>query len=143
MMHPRLLDNDNYRRLVRARDLIHDAYTEPLRLVDVAGWAHMSPFHFHRQFCSAFGETPHACLTRLRMERAKHLLRSGELPVTEVCFESGFESLGSFSTRFTRYTGCAPSRYRATVRPLFNVPSAYGRLVMPGCFWLMQSGAPG
>ena len=74
------------------------AYAEPIELADVAARAHCSRFHFLRSFRAAYGETPRAYLTRRRIERAKDLLRSANLTVTEVSFLVGFTSLGSFST---------------------------------------------
>jgi AraC-like DNA-binding protein len=72
----------------------------------------VSESHFARSFKAAFGETPHRYLLRRRMERAKALLRAGELSVTEVCLEVGFTSLGSFSTQFRRFVGESPTAYR-------------------------------
>jgi AraC-like DNA-binding protein len=82
-------------RLRRARDFIYSAYAQRLDLPTISKQAQLSPFHFLRCFRSAFELTPHEYLTHLRIERAKELLASEHLPVTEVCFEVGFESLGS------------------------------------------------
>ena len=73
----------------------------------------MSPGHFSRSFRAAYGETPYSYLMTRRIERAKALLRRGDLSVTEVCFEVGCTSLGSFSSRFTELVGESPSAYRA------------------------------
>ncbi len=73
----------------------------------------MSTGHFARSFRAAFGETPYGYLMTRRVERAKALLRRGDLSVTEVCFEVGCTSLGSFSARFTALVGESPSAYRA------------------------------
>ncbi len=86
--------------LRRARDLIDRDYGEPLDLDAMAGEAGYSRFHFARAFTAAYGETPRAYLTRRRIERAKTLLRTANLSVTEICFLVGFASLGSFSARF-------------------------------------------
>src|SRR3954471_209862 len=88
------------RHLLRARDLIDARYAEPLDVAAIARAAHASPAHFSRSFRAAFGETPHQYLITRRMERAKHLLRSTNLSVTEVSLEVGFRSLGSFSATF-------------------------------------------
>jgi AraC-like DNA-binding protein len=88
------------------------AYAEPLDLEALARRAGYSRFHFLRAFRDAFGETPRAYLTRRRIERAKTLLRSANLTVTEVCFLVGFSSLGSFSARFSELVGRSPSEYR-------------------------------
>ena len=87
-------------------------YAEPLSLELVAQRAGYSRFHFLRAFRKAYGETPRAYLTRRRIERARDLLRSANLTVTEICHLVGFSSLGSFSERFTELVGCSPSQYR-------------------------------
>src|SRR6266511_947770 len=99
--------------LRRARDVIDRDYALPLDLDTIARAAGYSKYHFARSFSSAYGETPAAYLTRRRVERAKSLLRTANLTVTEVCFMVGFESLGSFSSRFRRLVGVTPSDYRA------------------------------
>jgi transcriptional regulator GlxA family with amidase domain len=88
-------------------------YAEPLDVPALARAALMSPGHFSRSFRAAFGETPHSYLMTRRIERAKALLRRGDMSVTEVCFAVGCTSLGSFSTRFTELVGESPSAYRA------------------------------
>ena len=100
------------RHLLRVRDLIDRAYAGPLDIPALARSAHVSEAHFARSFKAAFGETPHRYLLRRRMERAKALLRAGELSVTDVCLEVGFTSLGSFSTQFRRFVGESPTAYR-------------------------------
>ena len=117
--------------LRRARDLIDLRYAEPLALDDLAREAGYSKYHFARAFAVAYGETPRAYLTRRRLERAKTLLRSANLTVTEICFAVGFESLGSFSSLFGRVVGQTPSGYqRAAVR-------SGGPPPIPGCVVLM------
>jgi len=100
-------------RLRRARDRMDRDYAEPLDVAALARVALMSPGHFSRSFRAAFGETPYSYLMTRRIERAKALLRRGDLSVTEVCFAVGCTSLGSFSTRFTELVGESPSAYRA------------------------------
>lgn len=87
-------------------------YAEPLNVPELARAALMSPGHFSRSFRAAFGETPYSYLMTRRVERAKALLRRGDLSVTEVCFAVGCSSLGSFSSRFTELVGESPSAYR-------------------------------
>ena len=99
--------------LRRARDLIDRDYARPLDVPAMARAALMSPAHFSRRFRAAYGETPYSYLMTRRIERAKALLRRGDLPVTEVCFAVGFTSLGSFSSRFSELVGESPSAYRA------------------------------
>jgi len=100
-------------RLRRARDLVDRDYAEPLDVPALARVALMSPGHFSRSFRAAYGETPYGYLMTRRIERAKALLRRGDLSVTEVCFAVGCTSLGSFSSRFTELVGESPSGYRA------------------------------
>ncbi len=100
-------------RLRRARDAMDRDYVLPLDVPALARVALMSPGHFSRSFRAAFGETPYSYLMTRRIERAKALLRRGDLSVTEVCFAVGCTSLGSFSSRFTELVGESPSAYRA------------------------------
>ncbi|MER5733869.1 helix-turn-helix transcriptional regulator [Streptomyces sp. NPDC002138] len=100
-------------RLRRARDAMDRDYAEPLDVPALADIALMSPGHFSRSFRAAFGETPYSYLMTRRVERAKALLRRGDLSVTEVCFAVGCTSLGSFSSRFTELVGESPSAYRS------------------------------
>jgi len=100
-------------RLRRARDLMDRDYAKPLDVPALARAALMSPGHFSRSFRAAFAETPYSYLMTRRIERAKALLRRGDLTVTDVCFEVGCTSLGSFSSRFTELVGESPSAYRA------------------------------
>jgi AraC-like DNA-binding protein len=99
--------------LRRARDLMDREYALPLDVAAIARAALMSTAHFSRQFRAAYGETPYAYLMTRRVERAKALLRRGDLTVTEVCFAVGCTSLGSFSARFTEVVGETPTAYRA------------------------------
>ena len=101
------------RHLRRARDLMDREYARPLDVPALAQAAYMSPAHFSRQFRAAYGETPYAYLMTRRIERAKSLLRGGDLSVTDVCLAVGCTSLGSFSARFTQVTGETPTAYRA------------------------------
>jgi AraC-like DNA-binding protein len=97
----------------QARDRMDRDYAEPLDVPTLARAAFMSPGHFSRSFRAAYGETPYSYLMTRRIERAKALLRRGDLSVTEVCFEVGCTSLGSFSSRFTELVGESPSAYRS------------------------------
>ena len=117
--------------LRRARDLIDRDYAQPLDLDAMAREARYSRFHFARAFAGAFGETPRAYLTRRRIERAKTLLRTANLSVTEICMLVGFESLGSFSSRFRTLVGQSPTGYRQAAVLAGGVPP------IPGCVVLM------
>ena len=102
-----------WRRLNRGRDYIHARFECALTLPEIASAAFLSPFHFLRGFKEVFRLTPHEYLSACRVERAKFLLERTELPVTEICFSIGFESLGSFSSWFTRLTGSSPRAWRS------------------------------
>jgi AraC-like DNA-binding protein len=99
-------------RLRRVRDRMDREYDQPLDVEALARDAHMSAGHFSRQFRLAYGESPYSYLMTRRIERAMALLRRGGLSVTEVCFEVGCSSLGTFSTRFTELVGMPPSVYQ-------------------------------
>ena len=103
---------DDFVWLRRARDRIDREYAQPLDVESIARDVHMSAGHYSRQFKAAYGETPYSYLMTRRVERAMALLRKGDLNVTEVCFEVGFSSLGTFSSRFTELVGVPPSVYR-------------------------------
>jgi AraC-like DNA-binding protein len=106
-------DIDELRRLRRARDRMDREYAQPLDVPALARTALMSPAHFSRRFRAVYSETPYSYLMTRRIERAKALLRRGDLSVTAVCFAVGCTSLGSFSARFTELVGETPSAYRA------------------------------
>ena len=97
-------------RLRRVRDRIDRDYMQPLNVEELARGVHMSAGHLSRQFRLAYG--PYSYLMTRRIERAMALLRRGGMTVTEVCFEVGCSSLGTFSTRFTELVGVPPSVYR-------------------------------
>jgi AraC-like DNA-binding protein len=99
-------------RLRRVRDRIDREYAQPLDVEALARGVHMSAGHLSREFRLAYGESPYSYLMTRRIERAMTLLRRGDLSVTEVCFEVGCSSLGTFSTRFTELVGMPPSVYR-------------------------------
>jgi len=101
-----------HRRLQRGREFIHAHFDRTLCLDDMSRAACLSPHHFHRLFHGAFGQTPHAYVSGLRLERAAALLARTELPVTDICLAVGFESLGSFSVLFRRRTGLTPTAFR-------------------------------
>lgn len=103
-------------------------YSRPLDVAEVAAAAFMSPAHFSRRFRDAYGETPYTYLMTRRIERAKALLRLGDMSVTEVCMAVGCTSLGSFSARFTEVVGETPSQYRSRDHSgLAGVPGCIAR----------------
>jgi AraC-like DNA-binding protein len=115
------------RHLLRAKDLADARYFEPLGVDRLAQAAGLSRAHFSREFRRAFGEAPHAYLLTRRMERAAALLRDTDRSVTDICFSIGLQSVGSFTTSFTRVFGCPPTVYRR------RYPPAATRATVPGC----------
>jgi len=101
-----------YRRVCRGRDYAAALFAEPVTLGEMARVACLSTNHFLRTFREAFGETPHQFLRARRLAEAERLLAQSEMPVTEVCWAVGFESLGSFSTLFAKRFGVSPAEYR-------------------------------
>jgi len=129
----RAIDVDTYRRLCRARRFIDQSYQEPIGLDQMSSEACISRYHFLRLFRRAFKRTPHQYLTERRIERAKELLSTSGLTVTDVCFEVGFESLGSFSSLFHKHVGHPPIAYRALVYERRRTPETE----IPSCFLVM------
>jgi AraC-like DNA-binding protein len=116
------------RHLLKAKDLADARYFEPLGVDDMAAAAGLSRAHFSREFRRTFGESPHAYLLTRRLERAAALLRTTDRSVAEVCLEVGLQSLGSFTTSFSRTYGMSPTAYRAAF------PPAAERALIPACF---------
>ncbi|CAN5605982.1 helix-turn-helix transcriptional regulator [soil metagenome] len=115
---------ESNRRLLRARDAMDRDYSLPLDVPTLAAIAHTSEAHFIRSFKAAFGETPHRYLQRRRIERAMFLLRSSDRPVTEICMEVGFSSLGTFGRTFNEIVGESPTRFRLR-GPIPDAPSCF------------------
>ena len=105
------------RHLLRAKDLADARYAEPLAVNELAGAAGLSRAHFSREFRRAFGESPHAYLLTRRLERAAALLRTTDRSVADICLSVGLQSIGSFTTSFTRTYGVSPTAYRAAFPP--------------------------
>jgi len=136
-----LLRHAGFRKLCEARDLLRDVSGDTPTVEGVAATVGISRAHFIRQFEAVFGLTPHQYRIEVRLDLARHLLVRGNRSVTDVCFEVGFASLGSFSNLFTRRVGEAPSAYRRRRR------SATGDLAptvpaQPGCLTLLAHLTP-
>jgi AraC-like DNA-binding protein len=123
--------HDVNRRLLRARDAMDRSYADALDVEALASSVHLSRAHFTRSFRAAFGEPPHRYLQRRRLERAMALLRETDRPVTEICFDVGFASLGTFSRTFRAIVGTSPSAYRDREQA---APRAAIRAGVPGCY---------
>jgi AraC-like DNA-binding protein len=129
----RLWDTRQLYRLRLAKDAMDRDWSEPLDLDAVADAAGYSRYHFVRLFRETYGETPGQYLSRRRIERARDLLRSANLTVTEICMLVGFTSLGTFCTRFKQQVGMTPMEFRARARKGDPAP-------IPGCFVLFWAG---
>ena len=123
------------RHLLRAKDLADARYFERLGVDDLAHAAGLSRAHFSREFRRVFGESPHAYLLTRRLERAAALLRTTDRSVTDICLSVGLQSLGSFTTSFTRTYGVPPTAYRA------KFPPAADLALIPPCV-LRANGRP-
>jgi AraC-like DNA-binding protein len=115
------------RHLLRAKNLADARYFETLRVEDLARAAGLSRAHFSRAFRRAYGESPHAYLLTRRLERAAALLRATDRSVADICFSVGLQSVGSFTTSFTRAYGVSPTTYRA------KFPPASDQALIPAC----------
>ncbi|MEA2367460.1 MAG: hypothetical protein QOH38_178 [Thermoleophilaceae bacterium] len=115
------------RHLLRAKQLVDVRYFEPLGVDDMARAAGLSRAHFSREFRRAFGESPHSYLITRRLERAAALLRNADHSVAEVCLSVGLQSIGSFTSAFTRTFGASPTAYRKTF------PPASDHALVPDC----------
>ena len=117
-------------RLRRVRDRIDREYARPLDVEALARGVHMSAGHLSRQFKAAYGEPPYSYLMTRRIERAMALLRRGDVSVTDVCFDVGCSSLGTFSTRFKELVGMSPSEYRERgARATNGIPACIAKKV--------------
>ncbi len=116
-------------KLRRVRDRMDREYQQPLDVESLARGVGMSAGHLSRLFKKAYGESPYSYLMTRRIERAMTLLRRGDLSVTEVCFEVGCSSLGTFSTRFTELVGVSPSAYREHQQSTEGMPACVAKQV--------------
>jgi AraC-like DNA-binding protein len=127
------------RRMLRARDAIDRAFAQPLDISNLAQVANVSEAHFIRTFRATFGETPHRYLQRRRVERAMFKLSETERTITEICFDVGFSSLGTFSRTFREIVGVSPSLYRARAE-VKSVPTCFTMAYMrPSSFGQARS----
>ena len=130
--HNRAVASTVLPNLRRAKDLADHRFDGPLDLASMASAAGFSKYHFAREFAVAYGETPMRYVTRRRIERAQDLLRSANLSVTEISILVGFNSLGSFTSRFTTLVGVSPTEYRT------ETTEVDGAKHIPGCFLFMR-----
>jgi len=127
------LTNNIYERIAAAKVYIDENYQEPINLETISQQAFLSRFHFHRIFTQVYRSTPHQYMTRKRLDKARDLLAHNK-PVTEVCNEVGFESIGSFSMLFKKEVGFAPQYYRNMAYKKKMEQLAQPRKAIPHCF---------
>ncbi len=127
------LTNDIYERIAAAKVYIDENFQEPINLETISQQAFLSRFHFHRIFTQVYRSTPHQYMTRKRLDKARDLLAHNK-PVTEVCNEVGFESIGSFSMLFKKEVGFAPQYYRNMAYKKKMEQLAQPRKAIPHCF---------
>lgn len=122
-------DPELLRRLLRAKDRMDAASYEHWPVRRLARVSRVSEAHFARSFKQAFGVPPHRYLLTRRIERATALLRDTDLPITEIAFQTGWGSLGTFGRIFRDITGDSPgalrARTKATVHELSRVPTCH------------------
>lgn len=123
-----------YKKICLGRDYLQEHYTDSFSLRKVAEYSCMSQYHFSRVFTTVFGESPNTFVARLRIEKAKKLLITGNLSISEVCAEVGYSSVGSFSSLFKEKVGISPSQYRRTLRSLATEPNCFPMQSIPLCF---------
>lgn len=125
---------DIYQRIVAAKVYIDEHYHEPIDLDQIARRATLSKFHFHRLFTNIYGKTPHRYMTLVRLEAAKVLLAKEGISITDVCNRVGFESLGSFSSLFSRQSGFSPQYYRNIAWLKKKLAMEQPKRFIPHCF---------
>lgn len=115
-----------------ARRYLDQSYDTPITIDDLSREVALSPYYLIRTFRRVYKQTPHQYLVGQRIAKAKELLRNSDLSITEICMTVGFESLGSFSTLFSKVAGISPSAYRLSCNPV--LPPAY----IPFCVCLLH-----
>ncbi len=128
------LSADIYVKLVRGKVFIDQNFDGPIDLETISANAYLSTFHFHRLFTKVYRITPHQYITRKRLEKAKELLKTGEISISGVCTDVGFESHGSFTTLFKKHQGLAPKIYRDKVQLQQEKAKEQPRCFIPNCF---------
>lgn len=123
------LDPGLLRRLLRAKDRMDATPHEQWSVRRLARVSNVSEAHFARSFKEAFGVPPHRYLLTRRIERATALLRDTGLPVTDIAFHTGWNSLGTFGRTFRNVTGESPGQFRARQKA-----AAHDLERVPGCY---------
>jgi len=131
------IDLATYKRLMRAKEFIDEQFMNPICLSEISQNAFFSTYHFIRLFKKAFHTTPHQYLIKRRIEKAKQLVSNHQLTITTICYIIGFESLGSFSILFKKYTGYSPLEYKLRFLARQAAAELNPQILIPGCFVYM------
>jgi AraC-like DNA-binding protein len=129
---------DVYKRLYRAKEFIDDSFGKPIDLNQIAQQAYFSPYHFLRLFKRIYNKTPHQYIIEKRVEKAKELLSNDNLRIIDVCFEVGFQSVGSFSTLFNKCVGYPPTVYKMEYLRKLQIAVRFPEKLIPACFLYMN-----
>ena len=129
---------DLYKKIIRAKNFIEHCYSEQINISSIAREACVSDYHFIRTFKKIYKKTPHRYLTEKRIDKARELLGVTDRSVTDICFDVGFQSNGSFSSLFTRYVGYPPAVYRMQRQKKSHLSEKFPEKVIPNCFLIMN-----
>jgi len=132
------MHTDLYKNIIRAKHFIEKNCCSQIDISAIAQEACVSDYHFIRTFKKIYKKTPHKYLIEKRLEKARELLSGSEQTVTDICFEVGFSSPGSFSTLFTKFSGCPPLVYRTKRQKKALLSEKFPKKVIPNCFLKMN-----
>lgn len=116
---------DHIEQTELARRILDREYTTSITIERLSDEVALSPYYLIRLFHRTYKLTPHQYVMQLRIKKAKELLVNSDLSITAICTDIGYQSLGSFSTLFTKTVGIPPSAYRAnreTIRSSAYIP---------------------
>lgn len=129
-----MIKHFQYKKVCLGRDFLTEHFSDSFNLAEAAKYSCMSQYHFSRVFMKAFGESPYKYIARLRIEKAKNMLITGNTSVSEICEEIGYSSIGSFSLLFRRNVGMSPTQYRRRLWSLSSDPLRYPMQSIPLCY---------
>ncbi len=132
------MHTDLYKNIIRAKHFIENNCCSQIDISAIAQKACVSDYHFIRTFKKIYKKTPHKYLTEKRLEKARELLSASEQTVTDICYEVGFSSPGSFSTLFTKYVGYPPAVYRTKRLKKTLLSEKFPKKVIPNCYLIMN-----
>lgn len=129
-----MIKHFQYRKICIGRDYITERYLDSFSLIAVANYSCMSQYHFSRVFSKTFGESPNTFVARLRIEKAKQMLITGNFSISEICQRIGYSSISSFSTKFSEKVGMPPTLYRRKLWNLSGEPLSFPMQSIPMCY---------